>query len=226
MKPTVLTLVLASAAASAATATPAQEAREMGAHVHGVSTAEIAVEQGRVEITLHSPGADIVGFEYPARSTEEKEAVAAAIRQFLAPETIVTLPEPAGCRLTEVVAQLHGGGHDDAQDANHAESDDHGHDHDTHAEGEDHAHEAGEDHDHDAHGEDDDHDHAEEHSADHSEFHVTYGFACDEEDALTTLGFPFFETFGNAREIEVQYVTEAGAGLAALTPGAAELTLE
>ncbi|MCE0504986.1 DUF2796 domain-containing protein [Roseivivax sp. GX 12232] len=222
MKPTVLTLVLASTAASAATATSAQEAREMGAHVHGVSTAEIAVEHGRVEITLYSPGADIVGFEYPARSAEEKDAVAAAIRQFLQPETIVTLPEPAGCRLTEVAARLHGGGHDDAHGSDHAESEDH--DHDAHEEHEDHAHEAGEDHDHDAHG--DDHDHAEEHSADHSEFHVTYGFTCDDEDALTTLGFPFFETFGKAREIEVQYVTEAGAGLAELTPGAAELTLE
>lgn len=203
MNRTTLALLTASVAAPAL----AEEKREMDAHVHGVSTAEIAIEHGIVEIDLHSPGMDIVGFEYEAGSAVEKDAVEAAIRSFLSPENIVTLPEDAGCRLTETLAHLNSGAHDH----------DHGHDHEEHAEDEDH------DHDHD-HAEAEDHDH--EGGATHSEFHVRYRFACDDEDALTSVAFPFFSIFENAQEIEVQYVTETGAGTAELTRDAAVLAFE
>jgi hypothetical protein len=200
MKPIYLALATTILAAPAI----AQDTRELDAHVHGVSTAEIAVEHGAVEINILSPGMDIVGFEHEARSTEDKEAVDAAIRQFLAPEEIVTLPEGAGCRLTEVLAHLDDGDHDDEH--MHGDDDD-AHDDDL-AEGKYHNHE----------------DHADK--ARHSEFHVTYGFGCDDEDALTSVGFPFFERFPNAEGIEVRYVTETGAGTAELTPGAAEVSFE
>lgn len=199
MKRTLFALAAASLAAPAL----AQDTRALDAHVHGVTTAEIAVEHGRVEINLLSPGMDIVGFEYEASTAADKEAVAAAIRQFLAPESIVTLPEAAGCRLTEVLAHLHSGDHE----GEHGEED-HG----------DHA-----DHD-DGHGHDDHDDHGE--GAEHSAFHVTYGFACEDEGTLTTIGFPFFDRFANAQEIEVQYVTETGAGMAEVIRSTPELSLE
>ena len=191
---------LALAASTLATPVFAQDTREMDAHVHGVSTAEIAVEHGKAEINIHAPGMDIVGFEYEATSAEDKDAVEAAIRIMLMPENVVTLPEAAGCRLTEVLAHLHGGDHD------HDDTDAHMDD----------------DHDHEDH--DEEHDHADE--AQHSEFHVSYAFACEDEDALTTINFPFFDQFGNAQEIEAQYVTESGAGQAEITRDAPELTLE
>ncbi|WP_421998440.1 zinc uptake protein ZrgA [Roseovarius confluentis] len=203
MKPIYLALAATTALAAPALA---QDTRELDAHVHGVSTVEIAVEHGAIEVNILSPGMDIVGFEHEASSAEDKEAIATAIRQFLTPEEIVTLPEDAGCRLTEVLAHLHTGDHDDEH---MHEGDDHAHD-DDHAEGEGH------DHDHEEHADE----------ARHSAFHVTYGFACDDEDALTSVGFPFFERFANAEEIEVQYVTETGAGTAELTPGAAEVSFE
>ena len=59
---------LALAASTLAAPVFAQDTREMDAHVHGVSTAEIAVEHGKVEINIHAPGMDIVGFEYEAPS--------------------------------------------------------------------------------------------------------------------------------------------------------------
>ena len=191
---------LALAASTLATPVFAQDTREMDAHVHGVSTAEIAVEHGKAEINIQAPGMDIVGFEYEATSAEDKDAVEAAIRIMLMPENVVTLPEAAGCRLTEVLAHLHGGDHD------HDDTDAHMDD----------------DHDHEDH--DEEHDHADE--AQHSEFHVSYAFACEDEDALTTINFPFFDQFGNAQEIEAQYVTESGAGQAEITRDAPELTLE
>lgn len=202
MKPILLALAATSLVAPAL----AQETREMDAHVHGVSTAEIAIEHGAVEINILSPGMDIVGFEYEASTDADKDAVEAAIRTMLTPENIVTLPEAAGCRLTEVVAHLHAGDHE--HDEDHAEGEEHDHDHDDHADGEDHDHE----------------EHADD--AGHSEFHVGYTFACANEDALTTIGFPFFERFENAKEIEAKFVTETGAGTAEIGRDAAELVLD
>ncbi|MGI3169935.1 zinc uptake protein ZrgA [Pseudooceanicola sp. C21-150M6] len=215
MKPILLALAATSLAAPAL----AQETREMEAHVHGVSKAEIAVEHGKVEINILSPGMDIVGFEYEATSEADKDAVETAIRALLIPENVVTLPAAAGCRLAEVLAHLHGGDHDHDDADAHMDGD---HDHEEHA-GEGHDH----DHDHDEDHAEDDHDH-EGHADDaqHSEFHVSYAFACEDEDALTTIAFPFFDQFENAQEIEAQYVTETGAGQAEITRAAPELTLE
>lgn len=129
MKPILLTL----AAATLALPAVAQDSREMEAHVHGVSKAEIAVEHGVVQINIHAPGMDIVGFEYAATSTEDKDAVEAAIRAMLSPENVVTLPKAAGCRLTEVLAHLHGGDHDHDDADAHMEGDHEKHDHEEHA---------------------------------------------------------------------------------------------
>ena len=221
MKP----ILMALAATSLAAPLMAQGKREMDAHVHGVSQALIAVEHGVVEINILSPGMDIVGFEYAASSDADKDAVEAAIRTLLIPENIVTLPEAAECRLGEVLSHMHGhdheAGHGDDDD-DHKEDHD-GHDHEDHAEDADHDHDDDEGHDHEDHAEDDDHDHNKE--AVHSEFHVRYIFACEHEEELTTIGFPFFDQFENAQEIEAQFVTETGVGQAEVSRAAAELSL-
>ena len=216
-------ILLALAATSVGVPAMAQDAREMDAHVHGVSTAEIAIEHGKVEITILSPGIDVVGFEYVATSAADKDAVEAAIRSMLTPENIVTLPAAAGCRLTEVLVHLEGGEPDHGDAEAHMEEDQ---DHDTHAGDDDH------DHGHEEHAPDDHgHNHA-DHTEDqkgegqHSEFHLSYAFACEDEDALTSVGFPFFDRFENAQEIEAQYITETAAGQAEIGRDAPELTLE
>ena len=183
----------------------------MGAHEHGVSKMEIAVDGSAVEINLLSPGMDIVGFEYEPSTAADKDAVEAAIRVLVMPETVVSLPDAAGCRLGEVVAHLHAGDHDHDEGEDHAQDD---HEHEDHADGGDHDHD-GEEHDHDG----EDHDHM------HSEFHAHYAFTCEHPEKLTTLSFPFFAQFPNAQEIEAQYVTDAGAGSAEIPRDAAKLTL-
>ncbi|MFD0857832.1 zinc uptake protein ZrgA [Roseovarius aquimarinus] len=212
---------VAFAAVIAASAAKAEEARQMDAHVHGVSSLELALEAGALEINLTSPGADIVGFEYAAATEAEKDAVDAAIRIFAAPENVLALPEAAGCRLTEVLAHLHAG---DAH--GHAHEDEHEHEHEH---GEEHEHAEGDDHDHGdehEHAEGEKHDHAEHaEGAVHSEFHARYSFDCAHPEELTSLGLPFFERFENAQEIEAQFVTEAGAGAAEIGRDAAELSL-
>lgn len=233
MKPFLMALAASSLAAPAV----AQDTRELSAHVHGVSTAEIAIEGRTVEINILSPGMDIVGFEYAPSTAADKDAVDAAVRVMLVPENIVTLPADAACRVAEVLAHLHSGDHD--HDEEHAE-DDHS-DHGDHADHEDH-----EDHDHDDHGhedhadedrdhdhgdhddhadEDHDHDHAAEKDAAHSEFHARYVFDCDDTAEVTTVGWPFFDQFAQAQEIEVQFVTATGAGAAEVTRAAPVLEL-
>lgn len=195
-------LKIALLATVAAAPLMAQEHREMDAHVHGVSTLEIAVEGGIVELNLLSPGIDLVGFEYEASTAEDKDAVETAIKQLLRVDEIFALPDAAECRLTEVLAHLHTGEHDD-----HDEEEEH-EDHDEHED-----HEEGEMH------EDGD-------EGGHNEFHAHYLISCDHPEALTTIDFPFFEQFPNAQEIEVEYVTDAGAGAAEIERDATELALD
>lgn len=207
------TIGLALLASVTAAALLAQETREMDAHVHGVSTLELAVEDGIVEMNLLSPGMDIVGFEYEASTDADKDAVEAAIRTMLVPENLVTLPEAAGCRLSEVLAHLHDGDHEHEEDEEHDHAEGAGH--------EEHAESEGHEHEEHAEGED----HEREEGAEHSEFHARYIFACEHPEELTRIGFPFFERFGSAQEIEAQYVTGAGAGTAEIDRDSAELTL-
>ncbi|WP_136440770.1 zinc uptake protein ZrgA [Pacificoceanicola onchidii] len=230
MKKTALVLSLV----GAATPTLAEDTRAMEAHVHGVSKVEIAIDGGTLELALFAPGADIVGFEYQAASVEDVAAVQAGIKTLQAPENVVILPEAAACKLVSASASLRGadeGGHHDDHGHEHDHEDhahedhghdDHGHDdhaHDDHADDE-HGHE---DHAHDEHAHED---HADDEEASHSEFHANYVFECARPEALTSLRFPFFDTFTNAQEIDAHYVTASGAGMVELTRDTAVLTLK
>jgi hypothetical protein len=52
--------------------------------------------------------------------------------------------------------------------------------------------------------------HAEEHG-DHSEFRASYALTCDDPAAITRIEFAYFTTFPNARELEVDMLTDKGA---------------
>lgn len=59
--------------------------------------------------------------------------------------------------------------------------------------------------DHDGH---DDHDEHQEEA--HNEFYAKYTFECGDIKSLDLLEFPYFETFSNSGELEVQFVSEIG----------------
>ena len=206
---TLATVILASCIAVPA---HAQETRELGTHVHGVSTLQVAVEDGTLSLDLTSPGLDIVGFEYAASTDADKDAVAMAVGRLLKPDDIVTLPDAAGCRLAAARAHLHfGDDHDEDHDGHTAEHNDYAAEHDDH-----------DDHADTEHAEDADH---KDEGAKHSAFHATYTYSCDAPDALTSLSFPFFDQFANAQEIEAEYVTAAGAGRTEISRDVAQLDL-
>lgn len=238
------TLALITVSASAlATAGLAQEHRELGAHEHGVGQLNIAVEDDGIAMELHAPGADIVGFEHPAESDEDKALITAAIAALEQPLSLFVLPEAAGCTVVEAHAGLELEEHDDHEDHDeHAEDhDDHeehteehdDHDHDEHAEEhDDHDHDehaedehAEEDHDHEEHAKDDhdDHDHEE---GGHSEFHAEYALTCSDIGAVDSIVFDYFTAFPNAQELDIQLVTDHGATAAEVERDNPELALE
>ncbi|SDI63676.1 DUF2796 domain-containing protein [Aliiruegeria lutimaris] len=113
MKVTVLTAFALSAAGAAL----AQDMHQHDAHVHGRGALDIAVEGENILMELRAPGADIVGFEYPAREIEEKAAVAVALNLLSNPEDLFVLDAAAGCGFVAAEAELHGKKtQDDAQE--------------------------------------------------------------------------------------------------------------
>ena len=214
--------------------------RELDAHQHGHGNLNIAIEGSTLYIELETPGADIVGFEHPARSDDDKAAIEDAKGRLSDPIGLFGIPAEASCTLVEVSVEPVGyglgmddeHGHDDHDDHDEAHEDDdhdeHGHDdHDDHDEAhedDDHddGHDDGEAHedDHDEHAEDahDDHDDHEDEKESHAEFHAEYRLQCDDPAAITSLTLTYFDVFAGAEELEVNLITDDGQSRQEVTP--------
>ena len=177
-------------ALTAIVATPAftQETRQLDAHEHGVGQLDIAFDGDQVAMELHAPGADIVGFEYEAESTEDLAAIEAAVATLAKPLDLFVLTEAAGCNVVNASAGLESEEDHDAHDDDH--DDDHAAEEDGH---DDHA----------------DEDHVDE--ADHTEFHAEYLLTCADPSAVIDITFAYFDAFPNALEVEVQVISDTGA---------------
>lgn len=193
----------------------ANETRQLDAHEHGVGELNIAIEGTTVLMEFHAPGADIVGFEYSAKSDSDRAAVEAAEVRLSAPLELFVMPEAATCTVKSAQAELEGeGGHDEHDDEHHADHEEG--DHDDHAE-DGHA-------DHDDHADEGHAEHQEEPT--HTEFHAQYMLTCAAPDALTEISFVYFEAFPNAQEVEVQIITASGAKVFEVSRDAPTLALE
>ena len=180
-----------------ANAATAEETRQLDSHEHGVGQLDIAFDAGQIAMELHAPGADIVGFEYAAESSEDRAKVDAAVASLARPLDLFSLPAAAGCSVVHASASLEK--EEAPEDEDHAEHKEEGHEH------EDHADEGHKDEDHATHGEE----HADE--ADHTEFHAEYLLECADPAQATLITFAYFDTFPNAQELEVQVISDRGA---------------
>jgi hypothetical protein len=179
----------------------AEGTRQLDAHEHGVGTLNIAIEGTTVAMAFEAPGADIVGFEYEAKSDDDLAAIDAALARLAAPLDLFVMPDAATCTVVMAKAELEGeDGHEDHADGAHEDHDDEDHDHEDHA---DHGDEAG-----------------------HTEFHAEYTLNCDNPKMLTEITFAYFETFPNAKEVEVQLITSVGARAFEIERDAPALDLE
>ena len=174
--------------ALSASALAHEDHRELGAHVHGHGTFNIAIEGSRVSLELEAPGMDIVGFEHAPSNDEQKGAVEKAKALLSEPLTLFALPAGASCKVAEAKVEL---------DSAHAHGDDDGHRH-----GDD-------DHDHAKH-DHDDNDAAEGHGHSHSQFQATYNLDCAKPAELTSITFDYFKRFAGAQRLTVSVVTAKG----------------
>jgi hypothetical protein len=123
-----LLLVLTALALVAPARTALAQHRELGAHEHGRGTLNVALEGARLSMEFEAPGADIVGFEHPAKTRQQKAAVEKAKKQLSAPQSLFQLPPSAGCVLQEAKVTLESEDHDHAAKPGSA-----GHDADEHS---------------------------------------------------------------------------------------------
>ncbi len=100
------------------------------AHVHGVASLAVVVENGQLSAEFISPAADIAGFEHAPRTAEEQAAVETATQTLRNVPSLMQLDAAAGCAIMGVQITAPAADEDD-----HDHGHDHGHDHDhgTHA---------------------------------------------------------------------------------------------
>jgi hypothetical protein len=144
----------------------AEETRQVDKHEHGVGELNIAIQSNTMVLEFMIPGADIVGFEYEAKSEQDKATVNAALTKFDDYNNIFIIPTNSKCLLISSKININ-------------REDDH-----------------------------DDHDEHQEEA--HNEFYAKYTFECGDIKSLDLLEFPYFETFSNYGELEVQFVSEIG----------------
>ena len=106
----------------------AEGSRGLGAHEHGHSTLNIAIEGERVLMELDAPGMDIVGFEHAATSDADQAAIARAEETLADPMKLFVMPAAARCTVETADVALAGDRRDDhADEAEHAEDESEGH---------------------------------------------------------------------------------------------------
>jgi hypothetical protein len=184
--------------ALSATPSLAEETTQLDAHEHGVGQLNIAFDENKIAMELHAPGADIVGFEYGAKSDADLAAIDAALQTLSDPLGLFLIPEAASCIVITAHAKLESedSDHDDHDEEGHDDHDEEGHD--------DHDEEGHDDHDEEGH---DDHDKA----PGHTEFHAEYLLECANLTEISAITFSYFEIFPNALELEVQVISDKGA---------------
>ena len=168
--------------ALSATPSLAEETTQLDAHEHGVGQLNIAFDENKIAMELHAPGADIVGFEYGAKSDADLAAIDAALQTLSDPLGLFLIPEAASCIVITAHAKL------ESEDSDHDDHDEEGHD----------------DHDEEGHN---DHDEA----PGHTEFHAEYLLECANLTEISAITFSYFEIFPNALELEVQVISDKGA---------------
>ena len=160
----------------------AEETRQVDKHEHGVGELNIAIDGSLAEFEFMLPGADIVGFEYEAKSDEDLAKIENALLVLENYENLFALTKNSKCVLADLDYHLSGEEHDEHADEEHDE----------------HADEEHEEHE----------EHAEEES--HTEFYAKYSFKCDNIKLLDKVEFSYFKTFPNSSELEVQFVSDIG----------------
>ncbi len=159
-------------------------AAAQSAHVHGEGRVNIAIDGNNIFMALESPGADIVGFEHEARTSDEKAAVTQALAKLGNPMLLMRFAADANCEVRRASSKSENE-HDEHEGEEHSEHDEH--------EDEEHA-------------EHDEHEGEEEHGA----FLAEYEFECAHIDALDFIEFTYFSQFSNSQSLDIVLIDGNG----------------
>ncbi len=179
------------------------------AHQHGVAELFFAANGSELQIELHSPADNLLGFEHAPVNQQQRQTLQAAQQTVQQIEQLFVFNQ-AECELSNLSQDwgelADGDHHHDAEhdlDAGHEQ--DAEHDHDA-------GHEHDAEHDHDAgheHNGEHDHDEGHEHAA-HQDINLNYLFSCQDAEQLTSIELLWFKAFPNLHKIRVQGVSERG----------------
>ncbi|KEA62606.1 putative zinc-binding protein [Marinobacterium lacunae] len=84
------------------TATSAFADGDINSHTHGNATLQLAFRNQELVIYLRAPAVDMVGFEHQAMTAEENTRERQLDSNMRSPAYWITLPEAAGCALSQV----------------------------------------------------------------------------------------------------------------------------
>jgi hypothetical protein len=106
--------------------------RSHGAHVHGVAQLNVAVDADSLLVELDSPAMNLVGFEHPPHTDEERAAITAARARLEDGAALFVPNAEAECVQISSQVTLDLGEHDDHEHEHEAGHED---EHDHHADG-------------------------------------------------------------------------------------------
>lgn len=82
--------------------------RQYGPHVHGVSNLDVVIEGQTLEATLAAPGHNMVGFEHPPYTPQERQRLDAALAVLKSPASWFIPARAAGCTLLDAKVEPRG----------------------------------------------------------------------------------------------------------------------
>lgn len=101
----------------------AEETRQVDKHEHGVGELNIAIDGSLAEFEFMLPGADIVGFEYEAKSDEDLAKIENALLVLENYENLFALTKNSKCVLADLDHHLSGEEHEEYEE--HADEESH-----------------------------------------------------------------------------------------------------
>jgi hypothetical protein len=174
------------------------EPRQHGTHVHGVGELLVVQEGDQLEMSFRIPAMDLIGFEHVARTAEQKATIRNTKNFLRKGEQLFELTGSPQCELRRSSALF-------ALTT---------HDHGEHHEDEKETTPGAVTHDH-ARGE-----------SEHAEFHVKHKYICKKPEALESIGFRIFETYGRIEKVNAAYIFAAQQAATTLTADQPEIRLQ
>lgn len=190
----------------------AETERQLHAHEHGHGELHIVATGSQLQIELHSPLDNLLGFEHKPMNEAEEEAVHEMEHTLEEVSNVLTFDRKARCKLVEQDIDLPEGFGHEHEDHDHDahEHEDH---HDEHADHEEHDHDHHDEHAHEGH----------DHEDTHSEISATWTFECQQQPKTITV--KLFESFTGFNEVDAEAITSMGAVAVELSKANPEVKL-